>query len=52
MYNIILKSKKWLTINCAMNVAGGFVLGFYIFPSERIKDDYIIHCKPKTCMVV
>jgi len=35
-----------------MNATGGSILGFYIFQGERIRGDYIIHCKSKTCMVV
>jgi len=52
VYNNILKSKKWQTINCVMNVARGSIPGFYIFWGERIKNDYIMHYKPRTCMVV
>jgi hypothetical protein len=28
------------------------ILGFYIFRGERIKDDYIMHYKPITCMAI
>ncbi len=35
-----------------MNVTGGSILGFYIFRGERIKGDYILHYKLRTCMVV
>ncbi len=35
-----------------MNEVGGLILGFYIFQGERIKDDYMKHCKFGTCMVV
>jgi len=31
-----------------MNAARGSILGFYIFQGEKIKDDYIVHYKPKT----
>ncbi len=50
MYNIILKSRKWLTINCVVNAAWGSIPGFYIFQGERIRDDYIMHYKLGTCM--
>jgi hypothetical protein len=46
------KSKEWLTINCAMNVIEGLILKFYIFQVEKIKNDYIKHCKFGTCMAV
>ncbi len=49
---IIHKSRKWMAINCAVNVARGSTLGFYIFQGERIRTDYIMHFKPRTCMVV
>ncbi len=50
MYNIIPKSKEWLTINYVVNVTRGSILGFYIFRGERIRGDYIMHCKLGTCM--
>jgi hypothetical protein len=52
VYNIILKSREWLTINYAMNAARGSILGFYIFRGERINDDYIMHYKLGTFMAV
>jgi len=41
-----------VNINYAMNAVGGSIQRFYIFRGERIKGDYILHYKPKTCMVV
>jgi hypothetical protein len=36
VHNIILKSRKWLTMNYAMNTTGGSIrLRFYIFRSEN-----------------
>jgi hypothetical protein len=35
-----------------MNAVEGLIPGFYIFRGERIKVDYIKHCKFGTCMVV
>jgi len=52
VYSPIPKSKKWLTINYAMNVARGLILGFYIFQGERIRDDYMKYCKFGTCMAI
>jgi len=31
---------------------GGSIPRFYIFQGERIRGDYIVHCKLRTCMVV
>jgi IS4 transposase len=52
VYSTIPKSWKWLTINYAINVTGGVLLGLYIFKGERLRDDYIALCKPGTCMVM
>jgi hypothetical protein len=52
IYNIIPKSQKWLTLNVVVNIVGGFLSRFYIFVSERIKDNYIKDCKLRTCIVV
>jgi hypothetical protein len=35
-----------------VNAAGRLIPRFYIFQGERIRDDYIKHCKFRTCMVV
>jgi hypothetical protein len=35
-----------------MNATRGSILRFYIFQGERIRGDYIMHCKFETCMVV
>jgi hypothetical protein len=51
VYNTILKSKDWLIINYIINVKAGFLLGFYIFKGERIKENYIKHCNARSCMV-
>ncbi len=37
-------------MNYLVNVAWGSLLGFYIFKSERITNDYIRHHKLGTCM--
>ncbi len=52
VYNIIPKSREWLTINYVVNATGGSILGFYIFWGERIKGDNIMDYKPGTCMVI
>ncbi len=41
IYNIILKSYKWLIVNYVMNVKGTILPRFYIFQGERMCDDYI-----------
>jgi hypothetical protein len=35
---------------CVVNATKGSLPRFYIFMGERIKDEYIKHCKAKTCM--
>jgi hypothetical protein len=52
VYNIIPKSKEWLTINCVVNVARTTLPRFYIFRREKIRDDYIQLYKPRTCMAM
>jgi len=52
LYNIILKSKEWLTINCVVNATRTTLPRFYIFRKERICDDYIQLYKPRTCMAM
>jgi len=52
VYNIIPKCREWLTINYVVNVIGGSILGPHIFLGEKIRDDYIMHYKLGTCMVV
>ncbi len=47
MYNIIPKSKEWMTIDCVVNVEGTTLLGFNIF-----KRDYIQLYKLGTYMVM
>jgi hypothetical protein len=39
-----------LTINYVIDGIGD--LRFYVFRGERIKNDYIKYCKPRTCMVM
>jgi hypothetical protein len=51
MYNNNLKSRKWLTISCAINERGGYWPIFHI-SGERIKDDYIQTCTLGTCMAM
>jgi hypothetical protein len=50
VYNTISKSMEWLTMNCVVNATKGSLPRFYIFMGERIKDEYIKHCKARTCM--
>ncbi len=38
--------------NCAINVIGEVLPRFYIFESERLKNDYIKFCKLNTCMAM
>jgi hypothetical protein len=52
IYNIILKSHEWLTMNCVMNVTRMILLGFYIFRGDMMRDDYIKQCKSGTCMAM
>jgi len=52
MYNIIQKSKEWLIVNCVVNATGTTLLGFYIFRREKIHDNYILFCKPRTYMAM
>jgi hypothetical protein len=47
-----LRSREWLIINCVINVVGITLLRFYIFRGERIHDNYIQLCKPRTCMAM
>jgi hypothetical protein len=46
------KSQKWLMINCVVNVVGSILFGFYVFKGERLRDNYIQHYKPRTCMAM
>jgi len=50
VYNTIPKSKEWMTINYVINVVGGIFFSFYIFKGEKIRNDYIQQCKPRSCM--
>lgn len=52
MYNNNPRSREWLTISCAINERGGYLLIFDIFIGERIKNDYIKICKLGTCMAM
>jgi hypothetical protein len=51
-YGTSVKSKEWLITNCVVNVVKGYVLGFHTFKGERIKEDYIRHCKLGTCIMM
>jgi hypothetical protein len=48
----IPKSQEWLIVNNAINVVGGVLHGFYMFRSERLRDDYIKFYKLSTCMAM
>jgi hypothetical protein len=39
-----------MTINYVINVVGGIFFSFYIFKGEKIRNDYIQQCKPRSCM--
>ncbi len=52
MYNTIRKSREWLTIKCVVDVAKTTLPRFYISSGERICDDCIQFCKPRTCMAM
>jgi hypothetical protein len=52
VYNTIPKSREWLIVNYASNVAKGILLGFYIFKGEKLRDDHIRLCKPNTYMAM
>jgi hypothetical protein len=39
-------------INCAINATGEVLPGFYIFKSERLKNNYIKFCKLNTYMIM
>jgi hypothetical protein len=47
VYNIIPKSREWMTVNYVVNAKGTTLLRFYIF-----KGDYIQLYKPGTCMAM
>jgi len=49
VYNTILKSKGWLTVNYVVNEVKTIMPRFYIFRRERIRDNYIKLCKLRTC---
>jgi hypothetical protein len=46
------KSREWLIVNYVVNAVGITLSGLYIFRGERICDDYIQLCKPRTCMAM
>jgi hypothetical protein len=48
VYYIIPKFWEWLTINCAVNATPNF----YMYRSEKLKDDYIKIYKPNIYMVM
>jgi hypothetical protein len=52
VYNIIPKSREWMTIIYVVNVVGGVLPSFYIFKGERIRKDYIQQCKPRSYMAI
>jgi hypothetical protein len=52
IYNTIPKFQEWLIVNYVIKDAKGVLHGFYIFKGERLRDDYIIFCKPNICMVM
>jgi hypothetical protein len=52
MYNTIPQSKEWLTINYVVNTIMTTLPGLYISKGERIQNDYIQLCKPRTCMAM
>jgi hypothetical protein len=43
---MIPKFRKWLTIN----YCGGFIVAFYIFKGENLRDNYIQNYKPYNYM--
>jgi hypothetical protein len=52
VYNTIPKSREWMIVNCAINAIRGIHHGFYIFKCERIREDYIQECKPRSYMAM
>jgi hypothetical protein len=51
-YNIIIKSKEWLKMNYILIIVEKVLPTFYIFREEKLCDDFIKNCKPRTCMAV
>jgi hypothetical protein len=49
VYNTIPKSRKWLIVNCVVNVTR---IVFHIFKSSKIWKDYMKLCRPKTSMAM
>jgi hypothetical protein len=50
VYKSISKYVEWLAMNYVVNATKGSLPRFYIFMGETIKDEYIKHCKARTCM--
>jgi hypothetical protein len=45
VYNIIPKSKEWMTVNCVVNAKGTTLLGFYTFRRNYIQLSKLGTCK-------
>jgi hypothetical protein len=52
VYNTIPKSREWMTIIYVVNATGGILLNFCIFKGEKIKEDYIQQCRPRSCVAM
>jgi hypothetical protein len=52
VYNTTLRSKEWLIINCVVDVAQTSLPSWYIFRGKKFINDYIKHCKTRTCMAM
>jgi hypothetical protein len=49
---IIPKFKELSNIKNVVNAFGDFLLRFFIFKGERIRNDYVWNCKPQTCIIM
>ncbi len=45
IYSTIPKFQEWLIRNGVVNAIGGALPRFYIFKSEKLKDDYVKFCQ-------
>ncbi len=52
VYNTIPKSREWLYFNYIVNAVRTTFPRFYIFKGEKIWNDYLQLCKPRTYMVM
>ncbi len=51
-YDTIPTYREWITIKYTLNATMGYLLSFYIFKGEWIRQNYIKQCKAKTCIML